>query len=192
MGSYVNGGTVVALGSTMDWAESDSEQVTMNLQFAEYRDSLDAIVIKDKADGSVIFEYDPSGDELLGENARKYMGAVISCPEFELKEVYEVYAGGIQQGYTGTDVRRGPGGFGGGARPEFPEDMEFPEGMEMPERGGRPGGPEGMEPPSLPDGTEPPAFQEGMKRPEGDMEEAVKAQYDFYMQDKVNNFSGLN
>ena len=33
----INGGTVVALGSTMDWAESDSQQVTMNLQFAGHQ-----------------------------------------------------------------------------------------------------------------------------------------------------------
>ena len=43
LGSYINGGTVVALGSTMDWAESDSAQVTMNLQFASNQSGGSAI-----------------------------------------------------------------------------------------------------------------------------------------------------
>ena len=81
MGSFINGGTVVALGSTMDWAESDSNQVTMNLQFSQYQSSGSAIVVT-KEDGTVIFAYDPSEDEVLGENMRQYMGAVISCPAF--------------------------------------------------------------------------------------------------------------
>ena len=144
MGSYVNGGIVVALGSTMDWAESDSEQVTMNLQFAGYRDSDSAIVVTDE-DGNYVFAYDPSMDEVVGENTRKYMGAIISCPDFAIEESYHVYIGGtvagtetagvydvasisgyeggVQQSYTGTDVSMGPGGFGGqgfggGERPD--------------------------------------------------------------------------
>lgn len=140
MGSYINGGTVVALGSTMDWAESDSQQVTMNLQFAEYKDSDSAIVITDE-EGNYVFAYDPSMDEVVGENIRKYMGAIISCPDFAVEDNYYVYVGGtitgtesagiyviagitayeggVQQSYTGTDVGMGfggmgPGGMGGG------------------------------------------------------------------------------
>lgn len=175
LGSYVNGGTVVALGSTMDWAESDSGQVTMNLQFAEYRDALDAILVKNKADDSVVFSYDPSEDEVFVENAREYMGAIISCPEFALDEIYEVYAGEVQQGYTGTDVGGHFGGLGGGTRPdgkEPPKKMERPEGMVPPKEMERP---EGMEPPKE------------MDRPEGE-----GLHYDFYMQDKVNSFSGVS
>ena len=143
MGSYVNGGTVVALGSTMDWAESESEQVTMNLQFASYRNAEDAIAVT--KEGAVVFAYDPSADEVLGTNARQYMGAVISCPAFAVGDAYQVfvggtltgsetggvydavtvtdYTGGVQQAYTGTDVMMGPGmgGFGGfgGAQGNF-------------------------------------------------------------------------
>ena len=134
MGSYVNGGTVVALGSTMDWAESDSEQVTMNLQFAEYKESDSAIIVT-KEDGTVVFAYDPSEDEVVGSNTRRFMGAVISCPDFALDEIYNVYIGGtvkgnevagvydastvksfdgaVQQGYSGSDIMMRPGGFGG-------------------------------------------------------------------------------
>ena len=134
MGSYINGGTVVALGSTMDWAESDSDQVTMNLQFASSQDAGDAIVVCDES-GNVVFAYDPSEDETASGKTRSYLGAVLSCPNFEVGQTYSVYVGGVvsgqetqgvydvetvteyeggtQQAYTGTDVQGGPGGFGG-------------------------------------------------------------------------------
>lgn len=135
MGSYINGGTVVALGSTMDWAESDSDQVTMNLQFASSQDAGDAIVVTDE-DGAVVFAYDPSEDETAGNAVRNYLGAVVSCANFEVGATYRVYVGGtvegdevqgvydadtvtgyeggVQQAYTGTDVAGGPGGMMGG------------------------------------------------------------------------------
>ncbi|MGM9640074.1 MAG: carbohydrate-binding domain-containing protein [Faecousia sp.] len=214
LGSYVNGGTVVALGSTMDWAESDSQQVTMNLQFAQYRSSGDAIVVT-KEDGTVIFAYDPSDDEVLGENTRQFMGAVISCPDFQVGDsylvyvggtlegtetggVYEsvtIYTGGTQQVYTGTDVGRGPGGIFGGPMggkepgegfdghepPEGFDGQEPPEGFdgqrhEMPE-GERPEKPAGEVPPQMPEGSF--GGQTG------------ESQSLFYMQDKVNSFSGV-
>ena len=154
LGSYINGGTVIALGSTMDWAESDSNQVTMNLQFAQYQTSGSAVVVT-RQDGTVIFAYDPSEDEVLGENTRQYQGAVISSPNFQMGESYNVYldgtvtgnddggmydvttvsaySDGTQMMYTGTDVGMfGPGGmggnFGGGQR----SDGEMPEGETMP------------------------------------------------------------
>ena len=140
MGSYIHGGTVIAMGSTMDWAESDSEQVTMNLQFAAYQTS--AIVVTDET-GSVIFAYDPAKDEVLAENARRYQGAVISCPDFEVGQTYQLYLGGnligeescgfyakdtvctdgTQQMYTGSDLRS-HGGFGGFGGREMPKDFD--------------------------------------------------------------------
>lgn len=187
LGSFINGGTVVALGSSMDWAESDSGQVTMNLQFAQYCDSGSAIVVT-REDGTVLFAYDPGADEVLGENVRRYQGAIVSCGSFAVGENYQVwldgsisgtetggvysevtaYEGGTRMMYTGTDVvMRGPGGmggFGGGERPEMPEG-------EMPTR------PEGMEPPEgfggkeqhgeRPEGQQPPELPEGETMPEG-------------------------
>ena len=168
MGSFINGGTVVALGSTMDWAESDSNQVTMNLQFAQYQSSGSAIVVTNE-DGAVIFAYDPSEDEVLGENMRQYMGAVISCPAFTRGETYQLwldgtvtgtetggvytsvtaYSGGTQMQYTGTDV--GVGGMGG-PRPEggMPEDSDG----RRPQPGDftPPDGDTGGQPPEKPDG----------------------------------------
>lgn len=177
MGSFINGGTVVALGSTMDWAESDSNQVTMNLQFSQYQSSGSAIVVT-KEDGTVIFAYDPSEDEVLGENMRQYMGAVISCPAFTRGETYQLwldgtvtgtetggvytsvtaYSGGTQMQYTGTDV--GMGGMGG-PRPEggMPEDSDG----QRPQPGDftPPDGDTGGQPPEKPDGDAPDAPGDG-------------------------------
>ena len=240
LGSYINGGTVIALGSTMDWAESDSDQVTMNLQFAKNQSS-DAAVVVTRQDGTVIFAYDPSSDEVLAENSRVYSGAVISCPNFHTGETYHVYVdgevsgsdlggvydpttvtgytGGTQMAYTGTDVMGRPGGMGfpGGQMPEgmeppegfepgqMPEGMEPPEGFEpgqMPqdlEKGQRPklpgdmpdaAPPEGFRDGEKPEGMEPP---QGMKFPGGAAQNGQTGEpaAEFYMQDKVNFFSGL-
>ena len=134
-GSYINGGYVIATGSTMDWAESDSEQVTMNLQFASSQNADEAIIVTD-TEGKVIFAYDPDKDETTGSYNRGYRGAVVSCPEFQVGETYHVYIGGdvqgtetdglydastvtgftgaVRQQYTGTDVGMfRPGGMGG-------------------------------------------------------------------------------
>jgi len=224
MGSYVNGGTVVALGSTMDWAESDSEQVTLNLQFAQYEESDSAIIITDE-EGQTVFAYDPSEDEVVAENIRKYMGAIISSPALETGKTYHVYIGGsvngtetagiydiaavtgfegaVQQQYTGTDVRRGPGGmkggrpdgFGRGERPEgFEEGMtppELPEGFERGERSEPPEGWEGRTPPEgFEEGVTPPELPEGGFANDGTITQ-VEASTAFFMQDKVNNFSGV-
>lgn len=222
LGSFINGGTVIALGSAMDWAESDSGQVTMNLQFAQYRDSGDAIVVT-KEDGTAVFAYDPGEDEVLGENTRRYQGAIISCGGFSVGESYQVWLGGSLSGtetggiysgvtaceggtrmmYTGTDVMtRGPGGMGGGERPGMPEGERptMPEGWDPPEGfdGEMPAMPENREPPELPEGeTRPEGFDPGQGRGPGGFpggqegESAGTGNGVFYMQDKVNFFSGL-
>ena len=181
LGSYIHGGIVIALGSTMDWAESDSNQVTMNLQFAQMQSSGSSVAVQRK-DGTVVFAYDPGADEVLGEHIRSYRGAVISTPYFTVGDNYEVFigseisgtemggvydvsavtgrTGGVQQAYTGTDVMMGPGGF----RP----NGEMPQGADRGQGGGdpmangqRPGWPEG-EIPSMPEGGMP-------EWPEGEM-----------------------
>ena len=190
LGSYVNGGTVIALGSTMDWAESDSQQVTMNLQFSQNQSSEAAVVIT-REDGTVIFAYDPSDDEVLAGNKRVYSGAVISCANFHVGEAYNVYAdgqitgsdlggiydvttvtgftGGIQMAYTGTDVMMRPGGMGfGGQMPVGMEGFDpqnLPEGME---RGQMPEGMENFTPGQMPEGMENFDFSQfDGQRPEG-------------------------
>lgn len=250
MGSFINGGYVVATGSTMDWAESDSNQVTMNLQFAQSQSSDEAIIVTDTS-GSVIFAYDPDKDETAGSRNRGYQGAVISCPEFKQGDTYNVYIGGDVEGtevdglydastvtsfdgatrqqYTGNDVR---GGFGGGFdrqggfRQEgfVKEDFEK-EGLErgafgrgnfapdnfnranMPmrpdrgeisaasdgqwqQKGGRGEFTPGVE--GEPPHPESPGPGEGtVTAPQADAKTAAQASCDFYMNDKVNAFSGV-
>ena len=215
LGSYIHGGTVVALGSSMDWAESDSGQVTMNLQYAAYRAAQDSIMVTTE-DGTQVFSYDPAGDQ----DARQYMGAIISCGDFEQGKSYLVYTGGEQMMYTGTDVKRGPGGFGGGFGGERPDNAP-PEGFngERPEgfNGERPEGfngempenfekemPEGWTPGEW--GERPEGFEDQRPaRPEGEMPDGFgggkggnrfeqrsgEGNVVFYMQDTVNFFSGL-
>ena len=199
LGSYINGGTVIALGSAMDWAESDSGQVTMNLQFAQYRNAADSIVVTAE-DGTEIFSYDPAADAVLGDNTRRFMGMVVSCPAFKQGETYQVYAGGVQMMYTGTDVMMRPGGMGGGFGGDMPDNAP-PEGIggerpEMPE-GQIPTWPEGEIPP-MPEGERPTMPQGGFGgRPDGfgGRHESNPSDSEgnalFYMQDMVNFFSGL-
>jgi len=237
MGSYINGGSVVALGSTMDWAESDSAQVTVNLQFSQYKESDSAIAVT-REDGSVVFAYDPSEDEVLGEHTRKYIGAILSCPDFAVGANYHIliggaltgsetagvydaqtitaYEGGVQQAYTGTDVMMRLGGRHdfGGQMPQLPEGgFPVPPQGEMPQMDGgqrpdqdrmpqMPEHPEG-EFPQLPEGERPEWPEGGMPqmdgqfpdRPnhsnEGDTPELSDPRSIFYMQDKVNFFSGV-
>ncbi len=100
-GSFIFGGNVVALGSTMDWAESDQsldyDASTMNLRFSSSRSAGDAIVVTD-SDGKVVFAYDPDKDEVTGAKVRTYQGAIISCDNFELDKSYNVYIGGEIEG----------------------------------------------------------------------------------------------
>jgi hypothetical protein len=224
LGSFIHGGTVIALGSAMDWVESDSDQVTMNLQFAQ-QESSDAAVVVKRTDGTVIFAYDPGADEMLAENKRVYSGAVISCPNFHVGELYHVfvdgkvtgeefggvydvttvtdYTGGTQMAYTGTDVMRGPGGMGfGGPMPENFDPNDLPEGMENFQPGQRPEGMEKGEPPEMPENMAPPEGMENFEPGEKPLgmefpskferkDQVSDANTDFYMQDKVNFFSGL-
>lgn len=139
-GTYVFGGNVVALGSTMDWVETDNtvvyDQATMNLQFSSSKSAGDAIVITD-TQGNGIFAYDPDKDEVTGTRTRTYTGAIISCEDFEIGESYYVYIGGditgtetmgvydmtmvtavsntSQQSYGSTGTQGGPG-----SRPQRP------------------------------------------------------------------------
>ena len=213
MGSYINGGTVVALGSTMDWPESDSDQVTINLQFAQSQKAENEIVVKDNK-GNVVFQYKPTKEELTEGKMRDFRGAVISSPEFKVGEEYTVYIDGVKQGYTGTDLRGFHGGrpnFSDGKMPEgerpTPPDGEFPKGErptppdeEFP-KGEGPARPDGEFPkgerPARPDGE----WQKGDMPQKGETPQMRPEQTDnasteqkdiFLTADKVNRFSGVS
>ena len=229
LGSYIHGGTVIAMGSTMDWAESDSQQVTMNLQFASQQKAGAKITVS-STDGTELLTYDTSG-----QYARNFSGLILSHPSLTQGSTYHVYVDGVQMAYTGTDVGFGPGGFGGrpGEMPEGFDPSNMPEGFapgQMPEGFDPENMPEGFDPSQMgggrgqrPDGdrdnrTPPEGFDgqrpEGMEMPEGfdssqfqngempeDFDpsrffgsqsgETGEAQTDFYMNDKVNAFSGV-
>ena len=216
LGSFINGGTVIALGASMDWAESESNQVTMNLQYAAYQSGDSAIEIT-REDGTPVFTFDPAADAIMADHLRQYQGAIISCPDFTQGDNYLVYTGGQQMMYTGTDVMQHfghaignapgvlpgtPGPQGGG---EFPGEMptmpegEMPEGFDpgqMSGRGDRGEPPEGEMPegfggerPELPEGeTMPEGFDSGPMGTPGDAKDGNTL---FHMQDKVNFFTGL-
>ncbi len=141
----------------------------------------------------------------VGATYAVYIGGTVTGSETQ--GVYAVdsitgYEGGTQQGYTGTDVGGfGPGGMGGpggpgmgmgpggeGGEPPAMPDGERPEGMPEPPSGERPEG--APEPPS--DGAEPPAMPEGgVPAGQGQAVSSGEMSVDFYMQDKVNSFSGV-
>ena len=221
LGSFIHGGTVIALGSSMDWAESDSKQVTMNLQFSQQQSG--AIRITDEA-GNEIYTFDPTADPVLGSYGRTYQGVILSTPAFSVGDSYQIYVAGNQMQYTSTDVMRGPGGMGGfggmgGQMPEGFDPSQMPEGFgkgEMPEgfagfNGGEvpegfegqfPGNLDGQMPnwgegemPSMPTGGMPEGFSGGRGdgKGRGDREQpaSTAGSTTFYMQDKVNFFSGI-
>ena len=219
LGSFIHGGTVIAMGSSMDWAESESGQVTMNLQFARQQAAGSDIRITTE-DGIDVFSFIPTGEQLRG-----FSGLILSAPALTQGQTYNVYIGGVQMAYTGTDAMRGPGGFGGrpGGMPgnfdpeNLPEGFEpgqMPEGFDPSQMGGRgqrlegdgrerPEGfdPESMTPPEgfegfdgqIPEGMERPERPEGMERPDGAPGGNADAEPStaFYMNDLVNFFSGV-
>lgn len=182
LGSYINGGTVIAMGASMDWAESDSGQVTMNLQFTRQQTAGSELKIT-AADGTEIFSFTPEAEHLRG-----FSGLILSVPALTRGQTCNVYIGGVQMAYTGTDVMRGPGGMPPGNPPEGfdpngrsprPENFD-PESMTPPE--GFDGKfPENRTPSDLPEG----GFRKHGNTPAGD------PRTDFYMNDMVNFFSGV-
>ena len=167
LGSFIHGGTVIAMGSTMDWAESDSGQVTMNLQFAQQQKAGSKIVIT-REDGTEIFSFEDDGP-----HSRGFSGLILSHAAFTRDEVYHVYVNGVQMAYTGTDVGGFPGGFGGrpGAMPEGFDPENMPEGFDfenIPE-GFEPGRmPGNFDPENMPEGFDPSQMDGRGQCPEGD------------------------
>ena len=191
LGSFIHGGTVIAMGSTMDWAESDSQQVTMNLQFAGQQKAGSKVTIT-KKDGTEIFSFESDS-----EYARNYSGLILSHGEFHQGETYHVYIDGVQMAYTGNDVGRGAHG-GKGQPPEMPEGMEPPKDFDPSKMGGD----RGQRPENWEDMVPPEGFGREMPaRPEGEILEMPEDRFpnpengekrtDFYMNDKVNAFSGV-
>ena len=192
LGSFIHGGTVIATGSTMDWAESDSRQVTLNLQFAAQQSAGTEIRVT-TTDGREIFTFAPEE-----EMARDFSGLILSSPAFSQGQTYHIYANGVQLSYSGTDVGGfGPGGFGGrpgGMEPgQLPEDFD-PSRMgdreRRPDRGDA-APPEGFEG-AMPEGMVPPEMpQGGFGGRRQSSSQPGETRTEFYMHDMVNSFSGV-
>ena len=90
---YLNGGTLISYGSHIDWAELDSKQTSINLQFKEETRMSKAIVITDSND-KVIFAFDPSRNDIFNPYRFRRKGIVISSPQFNVGESYNLYIGG--------------------------------------------------------------------------------------------------
>ena len=170
LGSFIHGGTVIAMGSTMDWAESESGQVTMNLQFSQQQAAGSDIRITTE-DGAEVFSFVPTAEQLRG-----FSGLILSAPALTQGQTYNVYIGGVQMAYTSTDVMRGPGGFGGrpGGMPGNFDPENMPEGFDpenMPE-GFEPGQmPGGFDPENMPEGFDPSQMGGRGQRSEGESRE---------------------
>ncbi|MEQ2442922.1 hypothetical protein WMO64_05520 [Pseudoflavonifractor sp. CLA-AP-H29] len=154
-GIYLNGGSVLALGSRNDAADTASGQAYMEMSFAGEQAAGSNLVIKDS-----------EGNELVNYTAQRVFSS-LTYTDAALADgaTYSVYVDGVQQQFTGHNFGMMGGGGPQGGQP--PEDMgEPPEGMENPpENMGEP--PEGMENP--PEGMgEPP--QDG-EMPEGERPE---------------------
>ena len=204
LGSFIHGGIVIALGSAMDWAESDSQQVTMNLQFASQQKAGAKITVT-REDGTEVFSFADDSD-----SSRNFSGLILSHPYFKQGETYHIYIDDVQMSYSGRDVGRGPGGMGGFGGPR-PDGMERPE---MPEEFDPENMPEGMIPGEPPEGFDPGNLPADFTHPQGDVPEKPAGEVPrdgfsndqgrdfaeqssgqtstaFFMADKVNAFSGV-
>ena len=107
-GILIDGGRVYAVGCSMDMAEKESEQPTMNLIFNSSVLPNNTITIKDSS-GNDIISYNADKAEFIEGTKRKtYSAAIVSHPRFESGKIYHIYMDGVQLGYTSNKK----GGFG--------------------------------------------------------------------------------
>ena len=216
LGSYINGGTVIAMGSTMDWAESNSGQVTMNLQFAAQQTAGSRITVA-LEDGTEVFSFEDDGQHartfsgLILSHPAFQQGATYHV---YIDGQQMTYTGtDVRMGPGGMNFPQGqtpqgmepPEGFDPSQR-ELPDDFDPgqnvnggrprddqagripPEGFTGKEPGDKMP-PEGFDPDWRPEGEMPEGFAPGSFP--GNQEETGNSRTDFYMNDKVNAFSGI-
>lgn len=102
-GIYIDGGRVYATGSSMDMAETDSAQPTMNLIFNTQISASQTVVIKDSSGNEVISYCANKADFISGTTRKAYKAAIVTDPNFKAKSVYHLYVDGVQYGYTDND-----------------------------------------------------------------------------------------
>ena len=115
----INGGTIFAVGSALDYASDKSKQPTMNLIFKANIEPSNVLTIKD-SDGTEIISYCANTANFISGSERKtFNAAIVSHPSFKSGGVYHVFLDGAQLGFTGNqagiDWSQGfPGGMPGG------------------------------------------------------------------------------
>ena len=100
VGTVIDGGRVIGVGSTMDGADEECSQPAMNLEFNSACGTKSVLKITD-ANGNELFSFSPATAGFVdGSTLKTYTGATVSIPEFKLNTVYHVYLDGVQQGFT--------------------------------------------------------------------------------------------
>lgn len=116
MGTYINGGIVVASGNMLD-GNIKGEQASIAFSLKENKDGGETVYIKDKY-GEII-------DELAPQNG--YNVLIYSTPYLDGTK-YTLWDAEKQLAISGENIVEGPGM--GGMRPKPYDDMEVPEEME--------------------------------------------------------------
>lgn len=99
-GTFINGGIIYSVGASLDLADEESNQTTMNLIWEENVKANDSVSIREK-NGNEIIKYNTSEVEFInGTLKREYFGAIVSHPNFKSGNIYHIYMNGEQLGYT--------------------------------------------------------------------------------------------
>lgn len=102
-GTFINGGIVYAVGTSMDMAEEESEQPTMNLIWEEGVEANSSVSIKD-VNGTEIIKYNATDEEFINDTLRRnYVAAIVSHPSFKSGNVYHIYMNDELLGYTSNE-----------------------------------------------------------------------------------------
>ena len=96
LGTFIHGGSVLAMGSAEDGIHEDSRQITMNLQFATPQSPRAEIVIT-REDGTKIYDFQ---DEDTYD--RPYTGLILASDGFKPEETYHLYIDGQQMEHDST------------------------------------------------------------------------------------------
>ena len=113
----INGGTVFAVGSALDYASNECKQPTMNLVFKENIQPSSVLSIKDVNGNEIISYCANTADFISGSQRKTFFAAIVSHPNFKSGQTYHLFLDGVQLGFTGNKAgfdRRNGGGFPGG------------------------------------------------------------------------------
>ena len=118
-GTFVHGGTVVALGTPPDWAAKRSKQPVMNLHFGSLLQPGSLVTVREE-DGTEVFSF-----TVESTSPESFRALILSHPDFQQGQTYHIFVDGQQMAYTSTDlweeVTLGEDGRLYGEQPEQPD-----------------------------------------------------------------------